>query len=53
VVEEKRIDEDSRKGRFGWCEFEKNFIPYIFRCGPFCLGGQRGGFFIKIDVGTN
>ena len=31
VVEEKRIDEESRKGRFGWCEFEKNYIPYIFR----------------------
>ena len=21
----------SKKGRFGWCEFEKNFIPFIFR----------------------
>lgn len=31
VVEEKRIDDESRRGRFGWCEFEKNFIPYIFR----------------------
>ena len=31
VAEEKRIDDESRKGRFGWCEFEKNFIPYIFR----------------------
>merc|ERR1719195_1831222 len=28
---EKRSDDDSRKGRFGWCEFEKNHIPYIFR----------------------
>lgn len=28
---EKLIDEDSRKGRFGWSEFEKNPIPYIFR----------------------
>merc|ERR1719403_315630 len=25
---EKRSDDDSRKGRFGWCEFEKNHIPY-------------------------
>merc|ERR1719367_1735237 len=30
---EKRPDDDSRKGRFGWCEFEKNHIPYIFRSG--------------------
>merc|ERR1712088_726355 len=30
---EKKIDEESRRGRFGWCEFEKNFIPYIFRTG--------------------
>ena len=26
-----KIDAASRKGQFGWCEFEKNFIPYIFR----------------------
>jgi len=31
VGEEKRMDEESRKGHFGWCEFEKNYIPYIFR----------------------
>ena len=30
---EKKIDEESRRGRFGWCEFEKNYIPYIFRTG--------------------
>jgi len=30
---EKRPDDDSRKGRFGWCEFEKNHIPFIFRSG--------------------
>ena len=24
-------DASSKKGRFGWCEFEKNFIPFIFR----------------------
>merc|ERR1719367_2629980 len=28
---EKAIDEESKKGRFGWAEFEKNLIPYIFR----------------------
>merc|ERR1719216_562261 len=28
---EKALDEDSRKGRFGWAEFERNPIPYIFR----------------------
>jgi len=26
-----RLDVSSKKGRFGWCEFEKNFIPFIFR----------------------
>lgn len=31
VPAEKAIDDDSRKGRFGWAEFEKNQIPYIFR----------------------
>ena len=31
VAEEKQIDDESRKGRFGWCEFEKNVIPYFFR----------------------
>ena len=30
---DKKIDEESRRGRFGWCEFEKNYIPYIFRTG--------------------
>ena len=25
------IDEESKKGRFGWGEFEKNPIPYILR----------------------
>ena len=30
---EKKIDEESRRGRFGWVEFEKNYIPYIFRTG--------------------
>ena len=30
---EKRSDDESRKGRFGWCEFEKNHIPFIFRSG--------------------
>lgn len=29
---EKAIDDESKKGRFGWAEFEKNPIPYIFRC---------------------
>ncbi len=28
---ERKIDLESVKGRFGWCEFEKNFIPYLFR----------------------
>ena len=28
---EKKLDADSKKGRFGWCNFEKNDIPYIFR----------------------
>ena len=28
---EKALDEDSRKGRFGWAEFEKTPIPFIFR----------------------
>merc|ERR1719412_1572955 len=28
---EKLVDEDSRKGRFGWAEFDKNPIPFIFR----------------------
>ena len=28
---EKALDEESKKGRFGWAEFEKNLIPYIFR----------------------
>ena len=27
----KQIDAESRKGKFGWCEFEKNFIPFIYR----------------------
>ena len=31
VAEEKKMDEESKKGRFGWFEFEKNYIPYIFR----------------------
>ncbi|XP_040580546.1 uncharacterized protein [Lepeophtheirus salmonis] len=30
---EKKLDEESKKGRFGWCEFEKNYVPYIFRHG--------------------
>ena len=30
---EKALDEDSRKGRFGWAEFEKTPIPFIFRYG--------------------
>lgn len=25
------VDEESRKGRFGWAEFDKQPIPYIFR----------------------
>jgi len=29
--EAKGIDEESQKGRFGWCAFEENYIPYIFR----------------------
>ena len=29
--DEKKVDAESRKGRFGWCSFEKNDIPYIFR----------------------
>jgi len=33
TAEEKRLDDESRRGRFGWCEFEKNHIPYIFRSG--------------------
>ena len=28
---EKALDEESKKGRFGWAEFEKNLIPYIYR----------------------
>jgi len=28
---ERPIDDESRKGRFGWAEFEKSHIPYIFR----------------------
>ena len=31
AVVEKPLDEESRKGRFGWAEFDKNPIPYIFR----------------------
>ncbi len=26
-----KLDAESRRGRFGWCEFEKNYIPFIFR----------------------
>jgi len=33
AVDDKRLDDESRRGRFGWCEFEKNHIPYIFRTG--------------------
>ena len=34
AAEEKdKVDGESRKGRFGWCEFEKNHIPFIFRYG--------------------
>ena len=25
------LDEESKKGRFGWVEFDKNLIPYILR----------------------
>ena len=32
-TEDKRLDDESRRGRFGWCEFEKNHIPYIYRSG--------------------
>ena len=28
---EPALDEDSKKGRFGWAEFERNPIPYIHR----------------------
>lgn len=28
---EKKIDEDSCKGRFGWADIERNYIPYLFR----------------------
>jgi len=30
---EKPVDEESKKGRFGWFEIEKNFLPMIFRYG--------------------
>ena len=33
---EKALDEDSRKGRFGWAEFEKTPIPFTFRYVLFC-----------------
>ena len=25
------VDEESKKGRFGWFDIEKQFLPYIFR----------------------
>ncbi len=25
------VDAESRRGRFEWCEFQKEHIPYIFR----------------------
>lgn len=28
---EKHVDEESKKGRFGWFDIEKQFLPYIFR----------------------
>ena len=31
VKKDVAIDEESKKGRFGWGEFEKNPIPYILR----------------------
>ena len=31
VKKDVSIDEESKKGRFGWGEFEKNPIPYILR----------------------
>jgi len=27
------IDEESKKGRFGWTELDKQYVPYIFRYG--------------------
>ncbi len=38
---DKLIDEDSRKGRFGWGEFEKNLIPYIFRSNSTSGGNEK------------
>jgi len=28
---ENNVDEESKKGRFGWFDIEKQFLPYIFR----------------------
>jgi len=28
---DKPVDEESKKGRFGWFDIEKQFLPYIFR----------------------
>ena len=27
------LDEESKKGRFGWFDIEKTFLPFIFRYG--------------------
>ncbi|TRY67524.1 hypothetical protein TCAL_04360 [Tigriopus californicus] len=29
--EENKVDGESRRGRFGWSEFEKNYIPFVYR----------------------
>ena len=31
VENDKPVDEESKKGRFGWFDIEKQFLPYIFR----------------------
>jgi len=31
VENDKPVDEESKKGRFGWFDIEKTYLPYIFR----------------------
>lgn len=31
AADDKPVDEESKKGRFGWFDIEKQYLPYIFR----------------------
>ena len=42
------LDEESRKGRFGWTEIEKTFIPYIFKTSG--TDGKFTGKFISVKM---